>query len=54
MEKLICIRNIEHFRRLLKNNPDEAERDVLESLIAEEEAKATNQQTAIDRLKTPA
>jgi hypothetical protein len=52
MEKLIYIQSIEHFRRLLKNNPDDAERDVLESLIAEEEAKAANQQTLSDSSKT--
>lgn len=40
MEKLILNRNIEQFRRLLRNNPDDAEREVLESLLAEEEAKA--------------
>jgi hypothetical protein len=40
MKQLICRQNIEQFRRLLKNNPDDAEREVLESLLAEELAEA--------------
>jgi hypothetical protein len=44
MEKLIRNQNIEQFRRLLRNNPDDVEREVLESLLAEEEAKADMQE----------
>ncbi len=44
MEKLIRNQNIEQFRRLLGNNPDDVEREVLESLLAEEEAKADMQE----------
>lgn len=39
MEKFIRLLNIEHFRRLLKKNPAAAERETLERLLAEEEAK---------------
>jgi hypothetical protein len=40
MKTLVCRQNIEQFRRLLKNNPDDVEREVLESLLAEEIAEA--------------
>jgi hypothetical protein len=40
MKTLICRQNIEQFRRLLNNNPDDAEREVLEILLAEEIAEA--------------
>lgn len=36
MKQTIRLQNIEQFRRLLKNNPDDAEREVLQSLLAEE------------------
>jgi hypothetical protein len=39
MEKFIRRLNIERFLRLLKNNPADAEREVLNRLLAEEEAK---------------
>jgi hypothetical protein len=48
MEKLIRNQNIEQFRRLLGNNPGDVEREVLESLLAEEEAKA-NMQERVER-----
>jgi hypothetical protein len=54
MEKLIRVQSVEHFRRLLKNNPDDAEREALESLIADEEAKAANEQTFSTNSKPPA
>lgn len=44
MAKLIRNQNIEQFRRLLRNNPGDVEREVLESLLAEEEAKADSQE----------
>ena len=44
MKKLVRNQNIEQFRRLLQNNPDDVEREVLESLLAEEEAKADMQE----------
>lgn len=39
MEKFIRSLNIERFRKLLQKNPGDAEREVLERLLAEEEAK---------------
>lgn len=40
MEKFVRLLNIERFRRLLQDNPTDAQRDVVERLLAEEEAKA--------------
>jgi hypothetical protein len=39
VEEFIRRQNIERYRRLLGENPTEAERKVLECLLAEEEAK---------------
>ncbi len=39
MRKLIAKLNIEHFRRLLASENDEAKRETLARLLAEEEAK---------------
>jgi hypothetical protein len=44
MEKRIRNQNIEQFRQLLGNDPDDVEREVLESLLAEEEANADMQE----------
>jgi hypothetical protein len=41
VEEFIRKQNIERYRRLLGENPTEAERKVLERLLAEEEARAT-------------
>ena len=40
MERFIRNQSIERYRRLLAQNPGEAEREMLERLLAEEEAKA--------------
>ena len=39
MERFVHRANLEHFRRLLAQTTDEAQRRKLEKLIAEEEAK---------------
>ena len=39
MERFIRRHNIEHYRNLLKQASDEAQRKVLEELLAEEEAR---------------
>ena len=39
MDKSVARLNIEHFRRLLASETDEAKRKVLQRLLAEEEAK---------------
>lgn len=39
MQKFVRNQNIARFRELLNNNPSDAERVVLERLLAEEEAK---------------
>jgi hypothetical protein len=39
VERFIRRHNIEHYRKLLKETSDEAQRKVLERLLAEEEAK---------------
>lgn len=39
MEKAIARHNIEHFRKLLASEADEAKRQTLLRLLAEEEAK---------------
>jgi hypothetical protein len=44
VKKHIRNQNIDQFRWLLRNNPDDVEREVLESLLAEEEAKADMQE----------
>jgi hypothetical protein len=54
MEKHIRNQNIEQFRRLLRNNPDDVEREVLESLLAEEEAKAEMQECVERGIVSPA
>jgi hypothetical protein len=41
MERFVHRANLEHFRRLLAQTTDEAQRRKLEKLIAEEEAKET-------------
>jgi len=41
VERFIRRHNIEHYRNLLKQTSDEAQRKVLEKLLAEEEAKET-------------
>jgi uncharacterized protein YqiB (DUF1249 family) len=39
MKRRICEMNIEHFRRLLTEEKDEAKRRTVERLLAEEEEK---------------
>ncbi len=39
MDKSVARLNIEHFRKLLARETDEAKREVLQRLLAEEEAK---------------
>jgi hypothetical protein len=39
MERFVHRQNIEHYRRLLAQTTDEAQRDLLLKLLAEEEAK---------------
>ena len=39
MQEFIRQKNLEHYRRLLAGGPDEAERELLLRLLAEEEAK---------------
>ncbi|HZP75634.1 MAG TPA: hypothetical protein VFB45_05780 [Pseudolabrys sp.] len=39
MERFVHRKNLEHFRRLLAQTQDEAERARLQRLLAEEEAK---------------
>jgi uncharacterized protein YciW len=46
VEKFVRKQNIERYRRLLAENPSEAERQVLERLLAEEEAKEADANTS--------
>ena len=39
MDRTVARLNIEHYRRLLAKEPDEAKRQVILRLLAEEEAK---------------
>ena len=39
MQSFIHRKNLEHYRKLLAGSPDEAEREQLVKLLAEEEAK---------------
>jgi hypothetical protein len=41
MDKFVAKANIEHYRRLLAKESDEAKRQLLARLLAEEEAKLT-------------
>ena len=42
MDRTVAHMNIEHYRRLLAVETDEARRQVLQRLLAEEESKITN------------
>jgi uncharacterized protein YciW len=46
VEKFVRKQNIERYRRLLAENPSAAERQVLERLLAEEEAKEADANTS--------
>jgi hypothetical protein len=48
VEKFVRKQNIERYRRLLAENPSAAERQVLERLLAEEEAKEADANTSED------
>jgi hypothetical protein len=45
MDRSVARLNIEHYRRLLANETDEARRQTLSRLLAEEEAKLADQPT---------
>lgn len=42
MDRTVAHMNIEHYRRLLAVETDETRRQILQRLLAEEEAKITN------------
>jgi hypothetical protein len=50
MDRFVRRQNIEHYRKLLAQNPSTAEREMLERLLAEEEAKEA---TAVQAQKPP-
>ncbi len=52
MDRTVARLNIEHFRRLLAEETDDARRQLLQRLLAEEEAKLTDPRPT-DRKRAP-
>ena len=53
MDRTVAHLNIEHYRRLLEKETDEARRQMLMRLLAEEEAKLTDSAPRERRRRTP-
>ena len=51
MDKTVARLNIEHYRKLLANEPDETKRDLIARLLAEEEAKLAGLENPSKKLK---
>jgi len=52
MDKSIARLNVEHYRKLLVNETDETQRQVIARLLAEEEAKLASMENPTKRRKS--
>ena len=53
MDRTVAHLNVEHYRRLLEKETDEARRQMLMRLLAEEEAKLTDNAPRERKRRTP-